>query len=181
VYFEIMGFWTPEYVEKKLARLDAIEDVELLVAVDESLGVGEDIETRDHRAIPYTGQVNIKDVRNALRAYEDELVATAADAVPDEIVPDLSVTTLDEVAAEYGVSESAIEGKTFPDHERVGRTLVAPSVLADLADKIEAGMDFETANDHLEAAGIEDASAALNALGYRVEWEGLDGGTVREK
>ena len=181
VYFEIMGFWTPEYVEKKLARLDAVENVEMLVAVDESLGVGEEIETRDHRAIPYTGQVSIKNVRNALRAYEDDLVAAAADSVPAEISPDSAVVTLGEIAAEYGVSESAIEDKTFPHHERVGRTLIAPSVLDDLAEDIEAGMGFKAANGCLEAVGIEDASAALNALGYRVEWEGLGGGTVREK
>ncbi|MFW6382941.1 MAG: DUF790 family protein, partial [Haloferacaceae archaeon] len=69
VYFEIMGFWTPEYVAKKLDRLAAVDDVEMLVAVDESLGlaeqssaanrtasgdVGEEIERRDHRAIPYS-------------------------------------------------------------------------------------------------------------------------------
>ena len=181
VYFEIMGFWTPEYVEKKLARLDAIEDIEMLVAVDESLGVGEEIETRNHRAIPYEGQVSVKDVRNALREYEQTLVAAAAESVPAEVTPEEPVVTISEVAAEYGVSESAIEDKEFPNHQRVGRTLVAPAVLEDLAEEIEAGMDFEDADERLEAAGIEDASAALSALGYRVEWEGLGGGTVREK
>jgi len=37
-----MGFWTPEYVAKKLGQLADVEDVDLLVAVDESLGVGGD-------------------------------------------------------------------------------------------------------------------------------------------
>ncbi len=181
VYFEIMGFWTPEYVEKKLARLNAIEDIEMLVAVDESLGAGEEIETRNHRAIPYTGQVSVKDVRNALREYEETLVAAASESVPTELTPEQSVVTISEVAAEYGVSESAIEDKEFPNHQRVGRTLVVPGVLGELAAEIEAGMRFEAADERLAAAGIEDASAALNALGYRVEWEGLGGGIVREK
>ena len=52
VYFEVMGFWTPEYVEKKLAQLETVEDVDLVVAVDESLAVGEEIQAADHRAIP---------------------------------------------------------------------------------------------------------------------------------
>ena len=72
VFFEIMGFWTPEYVEKKLRQLGAVENEELLVAVDESLGVGEAIEARDHRAIPYSGTVRVKDVRDALARYERE-------------------------------------------------------------------------------------------------------------
>jgi len=181
VYFEIMGFWTPEYVEKKLSRLADIDDVELLVAVDESLGVGEEIEARDHRAIPYSGSVNIKDMRNALRHYEADLVANAADDLPAALRPDAAVTTLATLAEEYGVSESAIEDKSFPDHQRVGRTLVRPSVLNTLEGKIYAGMDLDEAETVLGEYGIDDTSAALSALGYRVEWEGLGGGVVRER
>jgi len=181
VFFEIMGFWTPEYVAKKLSQLDELEDVELLVAVDESLGVGEAVEARDHRAIPYSGTVRVKDVRDALRRYEDELVAESAAALPDELVPDADVTTIEALAAEYGVSESVVEDKAFPDHEQVGRTLVRPGVLDGLADRIEAGVALAAAEDILDEAGIDDASAALSALGYRVEWEGLGGGTVRER
>ena len=181
VFFEIMGFWTPEYVEKKLVQLDAIDDVELLVAVDESLGAGEAIEARGHRAIPYSGTVRVKDVRDALRGYEDDLVAESAAGLPDELVPDADVVTIESLAADHGVSEDAVEGKSFPDHERVGRTLVRPAVLQELGERIEAGIALEEAKAALDEHGIDDASAALSALGYRVEWEGLSGGTVRER
>jgi predicted nuclease of restriction endonuclease-like RecB superfamily len=180
VYFEIMGFWTPEYVEQKLGQLADLEDVELLVAVDESLGVGEEIEARDHRAIPYSGSVRVKDVRDALRSYEDDLTRAAAARLPDEIVPEADVVGLADLAMAYSVGESALEGKRFPDHERVGRTLVRPSVLTALEGEIEAGMSLAEAEAVLEEAGLSDASAALSELGYRVEWEGLSGGTVRE-
>ncbi|WP_135825419.1 DUF790 family protein [Halorussus ruber] len=180
-FFEVMGFWTPEYVEKKLSQLETVEDVELLVAVDESLGVGEDIEARDHRAIPYSGTIRIKDVRDALRRYEEELVAENAADLPDEIVPEADAITLEALAEERGVSEDAIEAKSFPDHERVGRILVRPSVLADLADEIEDGMAFSTVEDALAERGIGDASALLSELGFAVEWEGLSGGTVRKR
>ncbi|WP_135661574.1 DUF790 family protein [Halorhabdus rudnickae] len=179
VYFEIMGFWTPEYVRKKLAQFDAIEDVELLVAFDESLGVGEEIEARDHRAIPYSGRVRVKAVRAALRQYEAELVNEAAATLPAELEPDADVITLASLAAEHGVSESAIEQVAFPAHERVGRTLVRPRVLDALGDAIEAGMDLDDAEGVLEEYGIDDASAVLSRLGYRVEWEGLGGGTLQ--
>jgi predicted nuclease of restriction endonuclease-like RecB superfamily len=180
IYFEIMGFWTPEYVEKKLDRLDAVDGA-MLVAVDESLGVGEEIELRDHRAIPYSGGVSVKDVRNALRVYEDDLVAAAAEDVPDALRPEQSVVTISELASEFGVSETVIEDKAFPDHDRIGRTLVEPAVLDDLAEQIEDGMSFEEVEAIVAETGIADASAALDAVGYRVAWEGLSGGTVREK
>ncbi|MFW5948981.1 MAG: DUF790 family protein, partial [Halolamina sp.] len=181
IYFEIMGFWTPEYVEKKLSQLETVEDVELLVAVDESLAASEDVEARDHRAIPYSGSVRVKDVVDALREFEDDLVATAAAELPDEIVPDADVVSLPDVAAEHGVSVDAVEAKSFPDHRLVGRTLVRPGVLDSVSGAIEAGMALDEAEGVLAEHGLTDASAALSALGYRVEWEGLSGGTVREK
>ncbi|WP_256392626.1 DUF790 family protein [Natronoarchaeum rubrum] len=181
VYFEIMGFWTPEYVDSKLEKLDHVDDEELLVAVDESLGAGEQIEARDHRAIPYSGTVRIKDVRDALRAYEDDLVAASAADLPDELAPDDDVIGIDELAARHGVSEAAIEDKSFPEHRLVGRTLIRPAVLDALADDIEAGMAYGDAEAALDDAGVADASAALSALGYRVEWDGLSGGTIRER
>ena len=179
VYFEIMGFWTPEYVEKKLSRLADVDDVELLVAVDGSLGVGEAIEARDHRAIPYSGSVRVKDVRAALRQYEDELVAKAAAELPAELRPDAAAVTLDELAAEYGVSADALADKSFPDHDQIGRTLVRPAVLAELDGKIAAGMRVDEATAVIADAGIDDASATLSALGYAVEWEGLGDGVVQ--
>ena len=181
VYFEIMGFWTPEYVEKKLSRLASVEDIGLLVAVDESLGVAKQLEARDHRAIPYSGTVRVKNVRNALRRYEADLVAAAAERLPDELRPEADVVTLAALADSYGVSERAVEAKGFPDHERVGRTLVRPDVLGELRERIEAGMSLSDAEAVLDEYGIDDASAALSTVGYRVVWEGLRGGSVEGK
>jgi len=183
VYFEVMGFWTPAYVEKKLSRIaDAdLGAVELLVAVDEELGVGEELEARDARAIPYVGTVRVKDVRDALRRYEDDLVGAAAAELPDALVPEAEVVTLAALAETHGVSEAAIEDKRFPEHERVGRTLVRPAVLEAAGDRLEAGQDYADAEAILDEAGIDDASAALAALGYRVAWDGLSGGTLEAR
>jgi hypothetical protein len=181
VYFEIMGFWTPEYVEKKLRQLRDVEDVELLVAVDESLGVGEAVADRDHRVVTYSGHVRVKDVVDVLREYEVDLVADAAASLPHTLVPDDDAVSLSNLAARYGVSEDALDDVSFPEHERVGRTLVRPAVLARVDDGLEAGMSLEAAEAVLESSGIDDASALLSRLGYRVEWEGLGGGVLRSK
>jgi len=195
IFFEIMGFWTPEYVRKKLDRLADLEDVEMLVAADESLGVGEDdpqrltdtgdadaeVEARDHRAITYRGTVRVKDVRDALRVYEERFAAAESSALPDELVPDADAVTLEDIAGRHGVSVEAIEDKRFPKHKLLGRTLVRPSVLDELAGTIEAGMDYADAEAAVDEAGIDDASAVLSRLGYRVAWDGLSGGTVRER
>jgi len=179
VFFEIMGFWTPEYVERKLSRFRELEDAAFVVAVDASLGVGEEVDALTDGAIEYEGSVRVKDVAATLREYEERLVAEAVDRLPDEIEPASDAVTLAAVAEEYGVSESALDGVSFPAHERVGRTLVRPAVLDALSDQVESGMSREAAEDLLSDHGITDASAALARLGYRVEWEGLGGGRLR--
>ena len=181
LYFEIVGFWTPEYVAKKLHQLAHVEDVELLVAVDESLGVGEQIQAQDHRVVPYSGSVSVKDVVDVLRHYEVELVAETGDSVPAEVVPDADVITLASVADRYGVSEAVLEDRAYPEHECVGRTLVRPTVLSAVRAQLDEGMTFAEAASVLADCGIEDASATLSALGYVVEWDGLAGGVLRSK
>ncbi|ESP88751.1 DUF790 family protein, partial [Candidatus Halobonum tyrrellensis] len=181
VFFEVMGFWTPEYVEKKLAQLDGVEDVELVVAVDESLGVGEEIAARDHRAIPYAGSVRVKDVVDVLREYEADLEAEVTADLPAELVPDADAVSVADLAAEYGVPTGAMDDVAFPEHRRLGGTLVRPAVLETAGERVEAGASYADAEAALADLGIPDASAALSALGYRVAWEGLGGGTVREK
>jgi len=174
-----MGFWTPEYVEKKLAQLAGLEDVAMLVAVDESLGVGEEIAARDHRAIPYSGTVRVKDVADVLREYERQLVAKSAARLPDALRPADDAVTVDALADRHGASPDALADKAFPEHERVGRTLVRPAVLESVADEIEPGMALADAEAILEAVDLTDSSAILSRLGYRVEWEGLAGDARR--
>ncbi|EMA64307.1 DUF790 family protein [Halorubrum lipolyticum] len=181
LFFEVMGFWTPEYVAKKLSQLADVEDVDLLVAVDESLGVGEEIAARDHRVVSYSGTVRVKEIVDVLREYEAEFVADAAADLPESLSPDADAIGLDDLADAHGVSVEAIEDKSFPEHELMGRTLVRPAVLEAAGEELEAGMSLSAAEEVLDERGIDDASAALSRLGFRVAWEGLGGGTLREK
>ncbi|WP_253736587.1 DUF790 family protein [Halohasta salina] len=181
VYFEVMGFWTPEYVDKKLGQLEAVEDVDLVVAVDDSLGVGEEIEATDHRAIPYSGTVRVKDVVDVLREYEADLIDEAAAELPDELSPEADVIELDALAGEYAVSVDVIEDRTFPDHRRVGQWLVRPAVLSSIAEELSEGMSFADTEAVIDDYGVTDASAVLAAVGYRVEWEGLTGGVLKSR
>ncbi|RLM57533.1 DUF790 family protein [Halobellus sp. Atlit-31R] len=181
VFFEVMGFWTPEYVEKKLDQFGSVaDDVELLVAVDESLGVGEEIAALDHRVVTFSGRVRVKDVVDALGAYESDLLAAAAATLPDELAPDADVTTLEAVAAARGVGVDALDAVSFPAHERVGRTLLRPHVLESLDAELGAGLSLSEVEDVFEAHGVDETSAVLSRLGYRVAWEGLGGGTLEE-
>jgi hypothetical protein len=162
-------------VRKKVRQVAAVDET-LVVAVDESLGAGEDVAAAGGRTITYRDRVRVKDVVDVLREYEADLVADAD--LPDELRPEADVTTIAAVAATHGVGESAVEDRAFPEHERVGRTLLRPAVLDDLRAAVEPGMAFAEAETVLSDHGVDDASAVLSRLGFRVAWEGLSGGTV---
>jgi hypothetical protein len=123
----------------------------------------------------------VKDVRGALREYEADLVAESVAALPDELVPEDDVLTLAALAERHGVSEDAIESTSFPEHERVGRMLVRPAVLAAARETLRDGLSLSEAETALEVHGLTETSAVLSRLDYRVEWEGLGGGTVRTR
>lgn len=125
--------------------------------------------------------MRVKDVVDVLQEYETPLVEAAAETLPDALSPDDDVVDLETLADRHGVSEDALETISFPDHVRVGRTLVRPAVLDRLESVVEVGMSLSTVESRLAEHGIDDVSATLSWLGYRVEWEGLGGGTVRER
>lgn len=181
LFFEVMGFWTPSYVEKKLAQLAGVEAVDLLVAVDESLGVGEEIAATDNKVLSYSGDVRVKDVVDVLREYEADLETSVTADLPAELSPDDDVVAIESLATEYGVPTDAVADVQFPDHEQIGDVLVRPAVLESVAAELSAGQSVAEASDSLAAVGIDDSSAALSRLGYRVAWEGLGGGELVEK
>jgi len=108
-------------------------------------------------------------------------VDAAAASLPAELVPDADVIGLDALAADRGVGVDALDSVAFPDHEQVGRTLIRPAVLDAVDAELEVGLSLSDAESVLNEYGIDDASAILSRLGYRVAWEGLGGGTLRER
>jgi hypothetical protein len=54
-------------------------------------------------------------------------------------------------------------------------------VLDEVGAELAAGLSLADAEAVLDSHGIDDTSAVLSRIGYRVEWEGLGGGVLREK
>jgi len=63
VIFEIVGFWTPEYLEEKLAKIRAADRDNLIVAVSERLDCSaEDFEGIDNRVLWFKSGIHVYDV-----------------------------------------------------------------------------------------------------------------------
>jgi predicted nuclease of restriction endonuclease-like RecB superfamily len=65
---EIMGFWTPEYIEKKLQKIRRVKGSRLIVAISRDLNCSrkDTASLTDKRIIHYKGVLKVKDVVRAL-------------------------------------------------------------------------------------------------------------------
>jgi predicted nuclease of restriction endonuclease-like RecB superfamily len=75
VLFEIVGFWTPEYLDEKLAKIRAANRENLIVAVSERLDCSsEEFEGIDDRVLWFKSGIHVYDV---VELAEEYAVATA--------------------------------------------------------------------------------------------------------
>ena len=73
VIFEIVGFWTPEYLEEKLAKIRTADRDNLIVAVSERLDCSaEDFEGIDNRVLWFKSGIHVYDVVELAEEYAVE-------------------------------------------------------------------------------------------------------------
>lgn len=70
VVFEIVGFWTPEYLDKKLAKIRKAEQDNLIIAVSERLDCSsEDFDGMDDRVLWFKSGIHVYDVVELAEDY----------------------------------------------------------------------------------------------------------------
>ena len=189
-YLEIVGFWTPEYLARKMTKVRKLPpDVALLLAVDATLGVGENAvaELDGANAFPYKGDVAVVPVVQWLRAFETEMLDDEVARVLAAPLPDAPVVRVPEWARALGVTATAVE-RALPKLDtgarvRLGDALVTPDALDALAANLSEGMPLPAAEEAARAIGLSDTSSLLAHLGYTAAWQGLDptAATLRKK
>ncbi|MEM4653543.1 MAG: DUF790 family protein [Candidatus Nezhaarchaeales archaeon] len=82
VYLEIMGFWTPEYVEKKLRKISGVKDP-MIVAINKNLSCAKEAsfvfkESPNIKVILFEDKLKLSDVALILREVEKQRTPTMA-------------------------------------------------------------------------------------------------------
>jgi len=70
VYLEIIGFWTKEYLERKLRKLKELKDVKMILAVNEKLACSKIINLGYENIIYFKNRLPTPEVYRVLRKYE---------------------------------------------------------------------------------------------------------------
>lgn len=108
VYAEIVGFWTPEYLKKKIEKLKSIKEPVILL-INRKLKCSEkDFPAQD--VIFFDRKIPANEVTQVLRKYEEKRLAEDQARLHDIEVP-LSgeLISIEEIAAEKGVMPGALK------------------------------------------------------------------------
>lgn len=180
VYMEIVGFWTPEYIKKKTSKLRSIQGIDIIVAVDSSLGV---IEGVPGYVVPFTGEVPLRPVLEILEKIERDIIASEL-RLMEHLPINLKGTCvpLAVLASELGVSKEALLkriSESPPDgYILIDEVLVQKDHLPRLKSIISGEPSLKSITTKLAEEGITNPIPFLRHFGYSIKWHGLDSAEV---
>ncbi len=178
VYFEIVGFWTPEYLERKVAKLQQLRGWggEMLIAASSDLGPTDRL---PGRVIAFEREVPLKPVIDYLDERMRSMVTKESAMLSSEELPLRGdVISLGEMAKSLGVlPESLAEAvKVNPPegYSIEGDMAISSKKLELAAAAISPVKSLDAAVKLLQGEGIRDPYPVLRMLGYRIVMKGLD-------
>ena len=177
-YMEIVGFWTREYLKRKIAKLKRVRQ-RMIVAVDESLacsGIGGLGQSKD--LLFYKKEVPIRPVLQVLRGIEERHTEEEMERLPPEIKSTGDIERIGAIAERYGVSVNTIKRRPPEGYKVIGGLMMSDGFLEKLKGIVEiCGSDrYPDVASRIEAEGIPGPSVilVLEAIGYTLRWHGLD-------
>ncbi|MBS7628365.1 DUF790 family protein, partial [Candidatus Bathyarchaeota archaeon] len=188
VYMEVVGFWTPEYLERKLSKLRQLPKVDMIVAVDRRLGCSK-LESKPLKArvLFYEERIPLKPIIEHLRDLEEKIVAEQVKGLGErEIESEIETEVkgafveLDGLSRRLGVSEEALRKilqRRMPRGYRlIGKELVKEEKLKEIALRL-GGLKERRLKEVIrliEEEGFRSPYDLLEVLGYGIRWQGLD-------
>lgn len=176
-FLEVVGFWTPEYLEEKVEKVRAVEtEKPMLLAVNENLNCTKEDFDAD-KVFFYNRKIPVKPVLERLNRIEEAAVKRDLEELRsrDIDIPEEEATEIEKMAKEEGVEPKALKRylKSFPGLISSGTYLPEP-VAEELKEKIEAlnGQRLSDVNPVLERYGV--AQDALEEIGYSIQYTSLN-------
>jgi predicted nuclease of restriction endonuclease-like RecB superfamily len=179
VYLEIVGFWTKEYLERKLQKLIAStgKSIDMLIAVNEELACAKLSSLPKDKIILYRNEVPIRPIIDHLKKIDTEMIEQST-KVQIKVDSTKEIIPIEKIAQEYNIpEESAL--KILADNDQyiiAGRFLVSKIKTHKLGKMLEGVTKFIDACSLLAQNSIPESCHAelISKLGYDVVWDGLD-------
>ncbi len=167
LYMEIVGFWTPEYIRKKISKFNQTK-TKIIVALNQFLKCSNDDFPGD--VIMYKKRIPLKPILNILKREETKKIKKEIDN-SQTIKIEEKIVELNSKAKELGISPQALEKINIPNYSIIGKKLVSEEFLIKLKEEIGNKRKFSEVKDILDKYELTDK--ALDLIGYKIVWNGL--------
>jgi predicted nuclease of restriction endonuclease-like RecB superfamily len=187
IYLEIVGFWTEEYLLRKIEKLKQVE-VKMLLLVNEALAC-EKLSALEKRPlldlIYYRDKISMAPILRYLQTKFDGVKSKEI-----KLLEGLSirftepVVAFSEFAGRIGVSAEAARAflvVSLPSgYVVLADFLVSNEKLLQIGDRIRVGISqsgnlpLKEAARIIEEEGVDDSANVLTMLGYRIRWRGIN-------
>jgi len=203
IYLEIVGFWTREYLERKVGKLASIfkkstttgtetenkntqsPNTNLLVAINEELSCSEMQSLPKDSVILFKNKVPVMQVINYLKKIDMEIIEETSNntslSLSVSIDQDHSndIISITQIAQKYDIPEEAavkILLKKHPEYTLAGQFLISGQKLDHVKRSLNDVHSFVDACIILDTHEIPESCHAdlLSKLNYSVVWKDLD-------
>ncbi|GAF72223.1 unnamed protein product [marine sediment metagenome] len=174
-YLEIVGFWTPEYLKKKISKLKDAEAT-ITVAVNENLNCKKQDFLGD--VIFYNNKIPMMDIVRILRDIEEKQIDKELHDLR-EINISQDIVSIQDMAKELHVSPKTLTRMEIPDYCVIGEQIVSKMFLEKVKEEIRSYQDYRKVEEILRNHNL--TTLALEFMGYKVVWDGLHPTKVVEK
>jgi predicted nuclease of restriction endonuclease-like RecB superfamily len=206
VYLEVVGFWTPEYLERKISKLSAVATggegaTDMIVAADETLACSklERLKGRGALVIYYKKDVPLKPIIDHLKEREASILKAQVEVIRKEleekeggggsaIILKSDIVRLEEIAEARRVPLESIRAALHDfnpvGYVRAGDLFISKAKLEEIEGMLTGVEKLVDALEIIKASGVireeeADGQKILDALGYTSIWEGMEIGKVR--
>lgn len=178
IYLEIAGFWTADYLKRKVAKLNEIRDKNLIVLASAKMSC-DAFKYFSGSVIFFDKKIPLKDVTDRLKEWDEKKAAEGISKLSESgLQVKGDVVTIGRLAEENGVPLDSIkryaEKRGVPGYSLAGDELIADSVIKALGSVMPDHMPYSEAAARIRSKGIESVDSVLKLLGYIVKWSGLD-------
>ena len=187
IYLEIVGFWTEDYLLRKIEKLKHVE-VKMLLLVNDALAC-EKLSALEKRPqlnfIYYRDKISLAPI---LRYLETKFEDVKSKEI--KLLEGLSIRFTEpviafrEFAARIGVSAEAARAflavSPPSGYVALADILVSNEKLLQIGDKIRVTISqsgklaLKEAAKIIEEEGVDDSANVLTMLGYRIRWHGIN-------
>ena len=190
VYFEIVGFWTKDYLDRKAEKLEALfrdnnggqnsKKIDLLVAVNSDLACSKIESISNDRIFTFQKNVPIKHVLKHLNKIDTKIAKEKSSVKINLDNYNLDLIPLKDIAVKYSIPESvAVEiiCADYPDnYVMVNSYLISKTLIKEIDVMLDGVFKFVDACKILASQKVPDNCHAslLSKMNYNVIWEDLN-------